>query len=180
MFKIDLQKAYATVEWDFVENLLNMLQFPTGREACDKEILYLFSFFTLYMEYLTRTLKYAAAKFDFGFHPMFFFLVKWFSSYVQTNESHKSNVSAAKSNAYFCGVSDQLKLEILRVSGFSEGELPFRYLGMPIQTTRLKKKDYECFVEKICNRFHSYGARKFSYAGKLTLVQAVLNSLCSY
>ncbi|XP_074299330.1 uncharacterized protein LOC141630402 [Silene latifolia] len=35
--------------------------------------------------------------------------------------------------------------------------------------TRLKKKDCECLVDKICNRIHSYGARKFSYAGRLTL-----------
>ncbi|XP_074277118.1 uncharacterized protein LOC141600768 [Silene latifolia] len=51
---------------------------------------------------------------------------------------------------------------------------------MPIQTTRLKKKDCECLVDKICNRIHSYGAGKFSYAGRLTLVQHVLNSLHSY
>ncbi|XP_074300571.1 uncharacterized protein LOC141631848 [Silene latifolia] len=89
-------------------------------------------------------------------------------------------ISAAKSNAYFCGVSDQLKQEILSVSGFKEGELSFRYSGLPIQTTRLQKKDCECLVEKICSKIHTYGARKFSFAGRLTLVQAVLKSLCSY
>ncbi|XP_074300642.1 uncharacterized protein LOC141631938 [Silene latifolia] len=48
------------------------------------------------------------------------------------------------------------------------------------KTTRLKKKDCECLVDKICNRIHSYGARKFSYAGRLTLVKHVLNTLHSY
>ncbi|XP_074300288.1 uncharacterized protein LOC141631529 [Silene latifolia] len=68
----------------------------------------------------------------------------------------------------------------MSVSGFKEGKLPFMYLGMPIQTTRLKKRDCECLVDKICNRIYSYGARKFSYAGRLTLVKHVLNTLHSY
>ncbi|XP_074291704.1 uncharacterized protein LOC141618488 [Silene latifolia] len=64
--------------------------------------------------------------------------------------------------------------------GVQEGELPFRYLGLPIQTTRLQKNDCDCLVDKICSKIHGYGARKFSYAGRLVLVQAVLKSLCSY
>ncbi|XP_074277891.1 uncharacterized protein LOC141601502 [Silene latifolia] len=51
---------------------------------------------------------------------------------------------------------------------------------MPIQTTRLKKQDCECLVDKICGRIHGYGARKFSYAGRLVIVQSVLNFLHSY
>ncbi|XP_074298109.1 uncharacterized protein LOC141628926 [Silene latifolia] len=51
---------------------------------------------------------------------------------------------------------------------------------MPIQTTRLKKLDCACLIEKICGRVHSYGARKFSYAGRLVLIKSVLNTLHSY
>ncbi|XP_074278239.1 uncharacterized protein LOC141601833 [Silene latifolia] len=104
-------------------------------------------------------------------------LLKSFSTFSKTSGL---KVSASKSNAYFNGVNEELKCDFLSVSGFKEGKLPFRYLGMPIQTTRLKKKDCECLVDKICNRIHSYGARKFSYTGRLTLVQHVLNSLHSY
>ncbi|XP_074290327.1 uncharacterized protein LOC141617057 [Silene latifolia] len=75
-------------------------------------------------------------------------------------------VSASKSSAYFRNVPEQLESEILQISGFSEGSIPFKYLGMPIQTTRLKKQDCECLVDKICARIHGYGARKFSYAGR--------------
>ncbi|XP_074292731.1 uncharacterized protein LOC141619611 [Silene latifolia] len=75
------------------------------------------------------------------------------------------------------GVPEETKQDILKISGFSERSLPFKYLGMPIQTTRLKKQDSECLVENICARIHSYGARKFSYAGRLVLVKAVLSSM---
>ncbi|XP_074283459.1 uncharacterized protein LOC141608007 [Silene latifolia] len=87
-------------------------------------------------------------------------------------------ISAAKSNAYFCGVSDQLKQEILSVSGFTEGELPFRYLGLPIQTTRLQKKDCDCLVDKIFSKIHGYGARKnFLWDGGPEYVRAPLVAL---
>ncbi|KAL9241040.1 hypothetical protein vseg_015199 [Gypsophila vaccaria] len=35
-------------------------------------------------------------------------------------------------------------------------------------------------IERICDRIYKYGARKFSYAGRLVLVNAVLTSLHSY
>ncbi|XP_074265589.1 uncharacterized protein LOC141588030 [Silene latifolia] len=68
----------------------------------------------------------------------------------------------------------------LKVSGFTEGSIPFKYLGMPIQTTRIGRQDCECLVDKICSRIHGYGSRKFSYAGRLVIVRSVLNSLHSY
>ncbi|XP_074313864.1 uncharacterized protein LOC141649062 [Silene latifolia] len=154
------------------------------------------------MDYLTRMLMYAAAKYRFKYHPLckqlrvtnlmfaddvlmfshgdadsMMLMLKSFSSF---SKASGLKVSPSKSNVYFNGVRDDLKNEFLSVSGFKEGTLPFKYLGMPIQTTRLKKKDCECLVDKICNRIHSYGARKFSYAGRLTLVKHVLNTLHSY
>ncbi|XP_074291091.1 uncharacterized protein LOC141617853 [Silene latifolia] len=101
-------------------------------------------------------------------------------SYSTFSKATGLKISAAKSNAYFRGVPDQLKQDILSVSGFVEGKLPFKYLGMPIQTTRLQRQDCECLVEKICSRIHGYGAKKFSYAGRLVLVKAVLSTLHSY
>ncbi|XP_074283636.1 uncharacterized protein LOC141608172 [Silene latifolia] len=158
--------------------------------------------FTMCMEYLTRTLQYASSKYEFKFHPMckkqrltslmFADDVMLFSkgdansmmlllqSFATFSNATGLQVSASKSSAYFRNVPEQLKSEILQISGFSEGSIPFKYLGMPIQTTRLKKQDCECLVDKICARIHGYGARKFSYAGRLVIVKSVLNSLHSY
>ncbi|XP_074293158.1 uncharacterized protein LOC141620099 [Silene latifolia] len=230
LFKIDLQKAYDTVEWQFVEELMRMLKFPADFQSMVMQCITTASFslslngemfgyfkghrglrqgdplspliFTLCMEYLTRTLKYAAAKYEFHFHPMcknqrlnclmfaddvllfskgdtksMMLLLQSFSTF---SKASGLKVSPAKSNAYFRGVPEHIKTDILRISGFTEGALPFRYLGMPIQTTRLKISDCACLIEKICGRIHSYGARKFSYAGRLVLVKSVLNTLHSY
>ncbi|XP_074303189.1 uncharacterized protein LOC141637599 [Silene latifolia] len=99
MFKIVLQKAYDTVEWSFVGQLLDVLNFPS----------------------------------DF--------------------------------KVMLIGDATSMMLLLQSFSTF------FKASGL---------KDCECLVEKICNRIHSYGARKFSYAGRLVIVRSVLNSLHSY
>ncbi|XP_074306120.1 uncharacterized protein LOC141641352 [Silene latifolia] len=75
-------------------------------------------------------------------------------SYSTFSKATGLKISVAKSNAYFRGIPDQLKQDILSVSGFAEGKLPFK--------------------------IHGYGAKKFSYAGRLVLVKAVLTTLHSY
>ncbi|XP_074314278.1 uncharacterized protein LOC141649487 [Silene latifolia] len=116
LFKIDLQKAYDTVEWDFVEQLLMALGF--------------------------------------------------FDSFTQ--------------KVYYNGVSPELKLDFQQATGFVEGSMPFRYLGVPIQLGRLTKKECNILAEKMVNIIRSLGAKKLSYAGRLVLINSVLNTLYSY
>ncbi|XP_074266100.1 uncharacterized protein LOC141588565 [Silene latifolia] len=71
-------------------------------------------------------------------------------------------------------------LDILQVSGFSEGALPFKYLGVPISAGRLSVKNCSCLIEKITEKIHGYAAKKLSYAGRLTLVNSVLTTLYTY
>ncbi|XP_074318582.1 uncharacterized protein LOC141655398 [Silene latifolia] len=89
-------------------------------------------------------------------------------------------VSPLKSYAYFSGVKTQLKQDILTISGFKEGTLPFKYLGVAITAGRLKKKDCAELVDKIVERIRSLGAQRLSYAGRLVLVNAVLTSMYTY
>ncbi|XP_074318548.1 uncharacterized protein LOC141655362 [Silene latifolia] len=105
-------------------------------------------------------------------------ILKAFNTFSKTSGL---KISLSKSNAYFNGaVSDTLKNYILSVSGFKEGSIPFKYLEMPIQTTRLRRKDCDVLIEKICKRIHGLGAKKLSYAGRLVLIKAVLTTLHSY
>ncbi|KAL9233090.1 hypothetical protein vseg_008128 [Gypsophila vaccaria] len=230
MFKIDMQKAYDTVEWDFLEQLLIHLRFPNDFIALIMECVSTASYslvvngdsfgffkgkrglrqgdplspllFTICMEYLTRTLQYAAKKYEFKFHPMckelklinlmfaddvlmfckgeaatMMTLLKAFTLFSKTSGL---TVSKQKSAIFFDGVQEDLRQDILRVSGFAEGTLPFTYLGIPIQTTRIQKKDCASLIDKVCHRIHLMNPKHISYAGRLVMVKAVITTLHSY
>ncbi|GJU81526.1 reverse transcriptase domain, reverse transcriptase zinc-binding domain protein [Tanacetum coccineum] len=53
-----------------------------------------------------------------------------------------------KSTAYFCNVLYHTKVAILSIMPFSEGELPVKYLGVPIISSGLLNRDCKILVEK--------------------------------
>lgn len=96
MFKVDMQKAYDSIEWHFLEKVLKGMQFPasfiTWIMQCVKTVTYSIQIngtpspafkakrgvrqggplspylFVLAMDYLTRLLKTLRAKKEFKFH----------------------------------------------------------------------------------------------------------------
>ncbi|XP_074306235.1 uncharacterized protein LOC141641476 [Silene latifolia] len=73
-----------------------------------------------------------------------------------------------------------LKKDILLFSGFKEGSLPFKYLGVPITAGRFKNIDCGVLIDKTVERIRSLGDKKHSFAGRLVLVIAVLSTMYSY
>ncbi|XP_074278716.1 uncharacterized protein LOC141602312 [Silene latifolia] len=89
-------------------------------------------------------------------------------------------MNASKSEVFFNGVTAQLKEDILAVSGFKEGSMPFRYLEIPMKAGRLNKADCNVLVEKVVQRIRGMGMRKLSYAGRITLIKSVFSTLHTY
>ncbi|CAN1247714.1 LINE-1 retrotransposable element ORF2 protein [Linum perenne] len=72
-----------------------------------------------------------------------------------------------KSKIYLAGI-DSVTAEVITVaSGFCRGELPFRYLGVPLTTGKLKRVDCRALMDKITKRITYWRAKKLSYAGKI-------------
>ncbi|XP_074278582.1 uncharacterized protein LOC141602174 [Silene latifolia] len=86
----------------------------------------------------------------------------------------------SKSEIFFNGMQEELQQDILVVSGFQEGTMPFKYLGVPIQPGKMSKKDCQCLIEKMVTKIRSLGAKKLSYAGRVVLINSVLNTLYNY
>lgn len=62
-------------------------------------------------------------------------------------------ISKEKSEVFLIGMNAEQKARIAALSGFRTGTLPFKYLGVPITSKKLKKKlDCDMPVEKMCNR----------------------------
>lgn len=64
--------------------------------------------------------------------------------------------------------------------GFSlEADLG-RYLGVPILHKRVNKNTYQPILDRVSKRVTSWQARKLSFAGRLTPIQALLSTIPYY
>ncbi|XP_074277734.1 uncharacterized protein LOC141601358 [Silene latifolia] len=110
--------------------------------------------FCVCMEYLSKVMDYAVGHWYFRDDVRSIMLIL----------RALSTFNADKSEVVFNGVPDWLRTDITHISGFQEGSLPFRYLGVPVQPGRLTMSDCNILIEKIVHKIRGIGARKMSYA----------------
>ncbi|CAN1773889.1 LINE-1 retrotransposable element ORF2 protein [Linum perenne] len=83
--------------------------------------------------------------------------------------------NSEKSKIYIAGLSAEEEGEIVAASGFSKGAIPFRYLGVPLTSGKLRRNDCKTLLEKITKRVTDWKSKKLSYAGKLQLIDSVIS-----
>ncbi|GJY96415.1 protein LAZ1 [Tanacetum coccineum] len=88
--------------------------------------------------------------------------------------------SLPKSTVFFFNVSNHVKLAILSIMPFSEGDLPVKYLGVPLISSRLLNKDCKILVDRVKNRIGDWKNKSLSFAGRLQLCSSVLSSMPVY
>ncbi|XP_074318661.1 uncharacterized protein LOC141655480 [Silene latifolia] len=72
-----------------------------------------------------------------------------------------------KTSIYFGGVHDATQKKILDYSGFTQGNFPFRYLGIPITTSRLTQEGFSVLIKKIQGAIYHWYFKTLTYAGKI-------------
>ncbi|XP_071719190.1 uncharacterized protein [Rutidosis leptorrhynchoides] len=120
-FKVDIQKAYDTVSWEFLEIVLH--RFSLGYGQGDPISPY---FFTIVMEVLSLILADSA---------------------MVTTEWSGLVPSMPKSKAFFANVRQSLKDQIMDILPFEEGSLLVKYLGVPLISSRLYYRDCKVLVD---------------------------------
>ena len=60
---------------------------------------------------------------------------------------------------------------------FPLGNLPIRYFGIPIITTKLRVNDCAALVESVEARIRSWASRFLSFAGRLQLIHSILSNI---
>lgn len=88
--------------------------------------------------------------------------------------------SITKSTSFFFNVEELVKKSILEILSFKEGNLPIKYLGVPLISTRLIHRDCQGLTEKVKNRLGDWKNKSLSSAGRLQLVISVLSSMHVY
>ncbi|XP_021836641.2 uncharacterized protein [Spinacia oleracea] len=89
-------------------------------------------------------------------------------------------VNSAKSSLYCCGMNDNAINEIVNLSGFQVGKLPFKYLGVHVSPWKLKTGDCDCLVDKMTHRIKVWSSRNLSFAGRAQLINSVLMRIYVY
>ncbi|GKF71504.1 hypothetical protein Tco_0207618, partial [Tanacetum coccineum] len=70
--------------------------------------------------------------------------------------------SLSKSTTYFCNVLNHTKLSILHILPFKEGQLPVKYLGVPLVSSRLVFRDCKELIDRIRSRITDWKNKSLS------------------
>lgn len=89
-------------------------------------------------------------------------------------------ISVEKSTLYMAGISLENQNAILENFPFAAGQLPVRYLGLPLLTKKMTVADYMPLMEKVRTKMCNWNGRFLSYAGRLQLIKSVTMSLTNF
>ncbi|XP_074277796.1 uncharacterized protein LOC141601414 [Silene latifolia] len=63
---------------------------------------------------------------------------------------------------------------ILPATGFSDGQFPFRYLGVPLSTSRIYVTMFDSLILKIKHVIQHWSTHFLTYAGRVQLINSVI------
>ncbi|GJX79200.1 putative reverse transcriptase domain, reverse transcriptase zinc-binding domain protein [Tanacetum coccineum] len=166
-FKVDIQKAYDTVDWGFLKEVLIGFGFHDHSGVFSKEPVSFPILFTLVMEILTlmlhrrvsNTTEFVYQRYCANLElinlcfadDLFLFMngdvdsdriIK--NALEEFKDASGLVLSLPKSTAYFCNVLKHTKVSILNILPFEEGRLLIKYLGVPLVSSSLIF--WDCFL----------------------------------
>ncbi|XP_039040642.1 uncharacterized protein LOC120178964 [Hibiscus syriacus] len=158
--------------------------------------------FVLIMNVLSNLLNTAASKGMFSFHPkckniglahlsfaddLLIFckgklesILGVITVLVCFYEFSGLKLNVGKCELCTAGISHHIIESIISFTGFKQGRLPVRYLGVPLVTKKLTEKDCQALIDNIKNRIQQWSSKNMSYAGRVDLIKTVLYSVANY
>ncbi|XP_058783172.1 uncharacterized protein LOC131657831 [Vicia villosa] len=89
-------------------------------------------------------------------------------------------MSVPKSKIYMGGVDSECQNILMLETGFQIGQMPFRYLGVPLDSKRLTINNCQPLIDRMTCRIKHWCTRMLSYAGRFLLMKSVLFSIANY
>ncbi|XP_074278173.1 uncharacterized protein LOC141601770 [Silene latifolia] len=152
--KVDIKKAFDSLQWEFIRKMLQLFNFP--------------------LQFQTWIMGYDLMLFVRGDVPSVISVTESLASFAKMSGLH---ANPEKTNIYMGGIRSNIKQAILNNTGYTEGEFPFRYLGIPLNEGKLNKAMFADLLNKVQKALHHWSNYKLSYAGKISLINSVILGL---
>ena len=85
-----------------------------------------------------------------------------------------------KSYIYIAGSDEDFKRTVCSEFNFQLGDLPVRYLGLPLITSKFTASDCKPLTDAMLGRIRSWTARPLSFAGRLQLIKSVCSNIHTF
>ena len=89
-------------------------------------------------------------------------------------------LNRVKSSFIGFGLSAEEMVGCSRILTTPIGELPIRYLGVPLADCRLRIRDWQPVLEKVETQLGGWQARLLSRGGRLVMLKAVMSAIPTY
>lgn len=89
-------------------------------------------------------------------------------------------MNAGKSELFFGGYSEMHATVLSNLTGIKIGEFPTRYLGLPLNPSRITMATLQPFYERITSKLHSWTVKLLSFARKVGLITSVIYGMLNF
>ncbi|KAL0884326.1 hypothetical protein Bca101_008307 [Brassica carinata] len=89
------------------------------------------------------------------------------------------HMNTTKTELFTAGL-DHIESQAIASYGFPIGNLPIRYLGLPLMSRKLKISEYDPLMSKIIKSFQAWSVKLLSFAGRLQLLKTVIFGLVNF
>ena len=89
-------------------------------------------------------------------------------------------ISMQKTSFFASGMTEPELASIQASTGMTLGSLPFRYLGVPLNSRKLTLSNCEPLFQQVKSRFSSWSVKTLSFSGRLLLIKTVIAGITTF